>query len=82
MNENELDEYMVIELQSREAVVNRLTVLRALVERSLLEATALDEGATSELEERRFDLLAELLASPAADAIVPEELMIFQTPIA
>ena len=50
MNENELDEYLVIELQSREAVVNRLTVLRALVERSLLEATAIEEGATSEIE--------------------------------
>lgn len=82
MIDDELDEYLVIELQSREAVVNRLTVLRALVERSLLEATAIEEGATSELEERRFDLLAELLASPATDAMVPEELTIFQTPIA
>ena len=77
-----MDEYMVIELQPREAVINRLTVLRALVERSLLEATAIDEGATNDLEERRFDLLAELLSSPAADAIAPEELVIFQTPIA
>ena len=77
-----MDEYMVIELQPREAVINRLTVLRALVERSLLEATANDEGATNDLEERRFDLLAELLSSPAADAIAPEELVIFQTPIA
>jgi hypothetical protein len=82
MSEDDMDEYMVIDLQSRDAVVNRLTVLRALVERSLLEATAIDEGATSELEERRFDLLAELLSSPAADAIAPEELVIFQTPIA
>jgi hypothetical protein len=56
--------------------------LRTLVERSLLEATAIDEGATNELEERRFDLLAELLASSAAAAIVPDELAILQTPIA
>lgn len=82
MDEDEMDEYLTIELQSREAVVNRLVVLRALVERSLLEATAIDEGATTELEERRFDLLAELLSSAAAGAIVQDELAIFQTPIA
>lgn len=82
MIENETDDYLTIELQPRKTVVARLTVLRALVERSLLEATAIDEGATNELEERRFDLLAELLSSNAADAIVPAELAIFQTPIA
>lgn len=81
-SEDEMDEYLTIELQPRDAVVNRLIVLRALVERSLLEATAIDEGPTSELEERRFDILAELLASPAAGAIVPDELAIFQTAIA
>jgi hypothetical protein len=80
--EDEMDDYLTIDLQSRDAVIHRLTVLRALVERSLLEATAIDEGATAELEERRFDLLAELLASEAAGAIVPDELAIFQTPIA
>lgn len=76
-----MDEYLVIELQPREAVVNRMLVLRALVERSMLEAVAVDDGMTDELEERRFDILAELLASSAADAITPEELAIFQTPV-
>lgn len=76
-----MDEYLVIELQPREAVVNRMLVLRALVERSMLEAVAIDDGMTDELEERRFDILAELLASSAADAITPEELAIFQTPV-
>ena len=77
-----MDEYLTIDLQSRAAVVNRLTVLRALVERSLLEAMAVDEGATDEIEERRFDLLAELLSSRAADAITADELAILQTPVA
>ena len=81
MGENdEMDDYLTIELQSREAVVARLTVLRALVERSLLEAIASSEGVSSELEERRFDLLAELLGS-AANSVSPEELAILQMPI-
>lgn len=80
--EDDMDDYLTIDLQPRSAVVNRLIVLRALVERSLLEATAIDEGVTNELEERRFDLLAELLASEAGTAIVAAELAIFQAPIA
>lgn len=76
-----MDEYLTIDLQPRDAVVDRLAVLRALVERSLLEALAADEGATDEIEERRFDLLAELLASKAGNAITPAELAIFQTPV-
>lgn len=78
---DDMDEYLTIELQPRDAVVARLTVLRTLVERSLLEAIAAEEGRNSELEERRFDLLAELLASPAADAVTPEELAVLQMPI-
>ncbi len=82
MGETDMDEYLVIDLQPREAVVNRLVILRGLVERSMLEAMAVDETDVDELEERRFDILAELLASPAAGSITPEELVIFQTPVA
>lgn len=78
---DEKDDFITIELQPREAVVDRLVVLRALVERSLLEAVAEQEGHTAEVEERRFDLLAELLASSAGSALVPEELQLLQTPI-
>ena len=52
-----------------QAIIDRLVVLRALVERSLLEAVAEQEGHTHEVEERRFDLLAELLASSAGNAL-------------
>lgn len=82
MNDEELDDFLTIDLQPRDAVVNRLTVLRTLVERSLLEAMAEDEGVSPDLEERRFDLLAELLASRAGDAATSEELAILQTPVA
>lgn len=75
------DDYLTIDLQEREAIVNRLIVLRAFVERSLLEATAEEEGSPEELEERRFDLLAALLVSKARDSITPQELEILQTPI-
>lgn len=82
MDENdEMDEYLTIELQSRDAVVARLIVLRTLVERSLLEAIATQEGATDELEERRFDLLAELLATSAAKSVSPDELVVLQMPV-
>ncbi len=79
---DEMDEYLTIDLQPRQAVIDRLIVLRALVERSLLEAMATEEGVTGELEERRFDLLAELMASPAANAITAEEMVVMQTPLA
>jgi hypothetical protein len=78
---DEQEDFITIELQPREAAVDRLIVLRALVERSLLEALAEQEGHTAEVEERRFDLLAELLASSAGSALVPEELQLLQTPI-
>ncbi len=78
---DEQDDFITIDLQPRAAVVDRLIVLRALVERSLLEAVAEQEGRTDEVEERRFDLLAELLAGSAGAALAPEELQIFQTPI-
>src|SRR5215207_1130291 len=78
---DELDDFITIELQPREAVIGRLVVLRALVERSLLEAVAEQEGHSDEVEERRFDLLAELLASRAGASLTPEELKLLQTPI-
>lgn len=78
---DEQDDFITIDLQPRQAVVDRLIVLRALVERSLLEAVAEQEGRTEEVEERRFDLLAELLAGSAGAALTPEELQLFQTPI-
>lgn len=85
MDQNELneplDDYITIDLQPREAVVNRLIVLRAFVERSLLEATAEDEDDTDEIEERRFDLLAALLNSDAAASVTSEELALLQMPI-
>jgi hypothetical protein len=77
----ELDDFITIDLQPREAVVGRLIVLRALVERSLLETVAEQEGHSDEIEERRFDLLAEVLASSAGSALTPEELALMQTPI-
>ncbi len=80
-NSEEQDDFITIDLQPREAVIDRLVVLRALVERSLLEAVAEQEGHTNEVEERRFDLLAELLASSAGSALTPEELKLLQTPI-
>lgn len=82
MGEHDMDEYLTIELQSRDAVIDRLIVLRTLVERSLLEAVAAEEGVTEDIQERRFDLLAELLASRAANAVTPDELAILQTPVA
>lgn len=78
---DEQDDFITIDLQPREAVIDRLVVLRALVERSLLEAVAEQEGHTAEVEERRFDLLAELLSSSAGGALAPEELHLLQTPI-
>ena len=39
-------------------------------------------ASADEIEERRFDVLAELLGSTAADAITPDELTILQTPVA
>jgi hypothetical protein len=80
-NYDELDDFITIELQPRQAVTDRLVVLRALVERSLLEAVAEQEGHSDEVEERRFDLLAELLSSSAGGALTPEELQLLQTPI-
>ena len=80
-NLEEMDEFITIDLQPRAAVVDRLVVLRALVERSLLEAVAEQEGETDDVEERRFDLLAELLASSAGSALTPEELELLQVPI-
>ncbi len=80
-NLDEMDEFITIDLQPRAAVVDRLVVLRALVERSLLEAVAEQEGHTNDVEERRFDLLAELLASSAGSALTPEELQLLQVPI-
>ncbi len=80
-NLDEMDEFITIDLQPRAAVVDRLVVLRALVERSLLEAVAEQEGQTDDVEERRFDLLAELLASSAGNALTPEELELLQVPI-
>jgi hypothetical protein len=77
----ETDDYITIDLQPRAAVIDRLTVLRALVERSLLETVAEQEGLTDEIEERRFDLLAEVLSSSAGSALTPEELRLMQTPI-
>ena len=51
-----MDEYMVIDLQPREAVINRLTVLRALVERSLLRMGVSDRrGRDQRTRRRRFD---------------------------
>lgn len=78
---DDMDEFMVVELQPRETIAGRLTVLRAFVERSLLEATAEDADDLAEIEERRFDLLAALLVTDARDAITAEELAILQTPI-
>lgn len=75
------DDYLTIELQSREAVIDRLIVLRTLVERSLLESIGVEEGVSDDLEERRFDLLAELMGSRAANAITPVELAILQMPV-
>lgn len=80
-NLDEMDDFITIDLQPRAAVVDRLIVLRALVERSLLEAVAEQEGHTDDVEERRFDLLAELLASSAGSALTPEELQLLQVPI-
>ncbi len=80
-NLDEMDEFITIDLQPRKAVVDRLVVLRALVERSLLEAVAEQEGHTDDVEERRFDLLAELLASSAGNALTQEELALLQVPI-
>ncbi len=80
-NLDEMDEFITVDLQPRDAVVDRLVVLRALVERSLLEAVAEQEGQTDDVEERRFDLLAELLASSAGNALTPEELALLQVPI-
>jgi hypothetical protein len=80
-NYDELDDFITIDLQPRQAVIDRLVVLRALVERSLLEAVAEQEGHSDEVEERRFDLLAELLSSSAGGALTPEELQLLQTPI-
>lgn len=77
----EIDDFITIDLQPLDAVVDRLVVLRALVERSLLETVAEQEGRTDEVEERRFDLLAELLASSAGRALTPEELQLLQTPL-
>lgn len=77
----DLDDFITIDLQPREAVIDRLVVLRAMVERSLLEAVAEQEGKDDEVEERRFDLLAELLAGSAGSALAPEELQLLQTPI-
>lgn len=77
----EVDEFITIDLQPRAAVVDRLVVLRALVERSLLETVSEQEGHSDEIEERRFDLLADLLASSAGSALAPEELALLQTPL-
>lgn len=78
---DEIDDFITVELQPRDEVVRRLIILRAFVERSLLEATAADEDVPEEVEERRFDLLAELLSTDAAQSIIPEELELLQTPI-
>lgn len=78
---DESDDFITIDLQPRSAVINRLIVLRALVERSLLEAVVEQEGHTEEVEERRFDLLAELLSMSAGSALAAEELELLQAPI-
>ncbi|MCA9858292.1 MAG: DUF4272 domain-containing protein [Thermomicrobiales bacterium] len=80
-NPEELDDFITIDLQPRQAVIDRLSILHAFVERSMLEAVTEVDGGTSEIEERRFDLLAELLSSHAADSLIPEELEIMQMPI-
>lgn len=75
------DDYIMIDLQSPDAIVDRLVVLHALVERSLLEAVVEQEGHVPEIEERRFDLMAELMSSHAGAVMAPEEAELLQLPL-
>lgn len=75
------NDYITVELRSVDDVAARLTVLRSLVERALLEAVDPIGGDSEELEERRFDLLAELLGSPADVALAETERRALRTPL-